>query len=95
MLDYIYGMFYSSAYREKYKEFLKIDFPRVHYPEDSVKFWQLLKLGSQLRELHLLESSTVSNFITIYPLSGTNEITTGISRNDLHIMDSENPVDRI
>jgi len=29
LLDYIYAVLHSPAYREKYKEFLKIDFPRV------------------------------------------------------------------
>ncbi len=33
ILDYIYAVLHSPAYREKYKEFLKIDFPRVPYPK--------------------------------------------------------------
>lgn len=32
LLDYIYAVLHSPTYREKYKEFLKIDFPRVPYP---------------------------------------------------------------
>ena len=51
LLDYIYAVLHSPSYREKYKEFLKIDFLRVPYPQDAVKFWQLVKLGSQLREI--------------------------------------------
>ena len=27
IFDYIYAVLYSPSYREKYKEFLKIDFP--------------------------------------------------------------------
>ncbi len=34
ILDYKYAVLHSPAYREKYKEFLKIEFPRVPYPED-------------------------------------------------------------
>ena len=49
LLDYIYAVLHSPSYREKYKEFLKIDFLRVPYPQNAVKFWQLVKLGSQLR----------------------------------------------
>ena len=49
LLDYIYTVLHSPSYREKYKEFLKIDFLRVPYPQNAVKFWQLVKLGSQLR----------------------------------------------
>ena len=56
ILDYIYAVLHSPTYREKYKEFLKIDFPRVPYPEDQDTFWKLVKLGSSIRKLHLLES---------------------------------------
>ncbi|WP_368853436.1 type ISP restriction/modification enzyme [Treponema endosymbiont of Eucomonympha sp.] len=31
-------MLHSPAYREKYREFLKIDFPRVPYPADAAQF---------------------------------------------------------
>ena len=61
-------------YREKYKEFLKIDFPRVPYPTDTGKFWQLVKLGGELRQIHLLESPVVSKFITTYPIAGDNMV---------------------
>jgi len=39
LLDYIYAVLHSPTYREKYKEFLKIDFPRVPYPENQNIFW--------------------------------------------------------
>jgi predicted helicase len=76
LLDYIYATLYSPAYRKKYKEFLKIDFPRVPYPTDVLKFWKLVKLGGQLRQLHLLKSATIDNFITSYPEDGDNVIST-------------------
>nr|WP_188050882.1 type ISP restriction/modification enzyme [Flavobacterium sp. GP15] len=72
ILDYIYAVLHSPTYRETYKEFLKIDFPRVPYPNDLVKFWELVTLGGQLRQLHLLESETVENYITEYPEDGNN-----------------------
>ena len=52
LLDYIYAVLYSPKYREKYKEFLKIDFPRVPYPTDKETFWKLVEIGSKLRECH-------------------------------------------
>ncbi len=70
ILDYIYAVLHSSSYREKYKEFLKIDFPRVPYPTDATQFFALAKLGEELRGLHLLESPKVNNFITTYPVVG-------------------------
>jgi very-short-patch-repair endonuclease len=75
ILDYIYAVLHSPTYREKYKEFLKIDFPRVPYPKDAKTFWQLVKLGGELRQIHLLESSTVEKFITQYPIDGDNVVT--------------------
>lgn len=74
ILDYIYAVLHSPSYREKYKEFLKIDFPRVPYPKDKDTFNKLVKLGTELRSLHLLESPRVNQFITTYPVDGENEV---------------------
>lgn len=76
LLDYIYAVLHSPAYREKYKEFLKIDFPRVPYPTNTNSFWQLVRLGCKLRQLHLLESSNIDNYITTYPQDGENIVIT-------------------
>jgi predicted helicase len=74
ILDYIYAVLHSPTYREKYKEFLKIDFPRVTYPNIE-DFWQLVKLGGELRQIHLLESPVVDKFITQYPIYTDNVVT--------------------
>ena len=72
LLDYIYAVLHSPKYRETYKEFLKIDFPRVPFPKEQKQFWDLVALGKQIRELHLLESEKVNNFISTYPEDGNN-----------------------
>ena len=74
ILDYVYAVLYSPTYREKYKEYLKIDFPRVPYPKDKETFWRLVKLGGEIRKIHLLESPVVEQFITQYPIDGDNVI---------------------
>lgn len=74
ILDYIYAVLHSPTYREKYKEFLKIDFPRVPYPKDKETFWELVELGQQIRQIHLLESAVVEKYITQYPLDGDNVV---------------------
>jgi predicted helicase len=74
ILDYIYAILHSPTYREKYKEFLKIDFPRVPYPENKKTFWKLVKLGGELRQIHLLESPVVEKYITKYPIDGDNVV---------------------
>lgn len=70
LLDYIYAVLHSPTYRETYKEFLKIDFPRVPYPKDVKTFWELVKLGGEIRQIHLLESPTVEKYITQFPEDG-------------------------
>ena len=74
ILDYIYATLHSLKYRERFEEFLKIDFPRVPYPEDKKEFNRLAKLGAELRELHLMEDSRLTKFITTYPEVGNNEV---------------------
>ena len=74
ILDYIYAVLHSPSYREKYKEFLKIDFPRVPYPKTLEGFQTLRGLGSKLRQIHLLESEVVDKLITQYPEDGDNVV---------------------
>lgn len=71
ILDYIYGVLHSPTYRDKYKEFLKRDFPRVPYPKNKKNFFDLAMLGEKLRKIHLLESSEIGKFITKYPIPGS------------------------
>jgi len=95
ILDYIYAVLHSPTYREKYKEFLKIDFPRVPYPKNKETFWQLVKLGGELRKIHLLESPKIEEYITSYPIDGDNKITTKIGKKDWEIIDEERQLGRI
>jgi len=74
IFDYIYAVLHSPNYREKYKEFLKIDFPRMPYPKDTKTFKKLVAFGVELRSLHLLESPKVNQFITTYPLAGSDTV---------------------
>lgn len=101
ILDYIYAVLHSPSYREKYKEFLKIDFPRVPYPfrdainrvctkEEIANFWQLVKLGGELRQIHLLESEIVEKYITQYPEDGDNIVTKPVYKNgNVYINDTQ------
>lgn len=72
IFDYIYAVLYSPKYRAKYKQFLKEDFPRVPYPKDQDSFWKLVKLGGEIRQIHLLESPVVENPLSKYPMTGDN-----------------------
>jgi predicted helicase len=74
ILDYIYAVLHSPAYRKQYKEFLKIDFPHVPYPQDAAQFRTLAAFGAKLRQLHLLEGVEPSPNMATYPKEGSNEV---------------------
>jgi predicted helicase len=74
ILDYIYAVLHSPTYREKYKEFLKIDFPRIPYPESAKQFRKMAKFGERLRNLHLLEGVEPLDGLADYPVAGSNEV---------------------
>ena len=95
ILDYVYAILYSPTYREKYKEFLKIDFPRIPYPKQKDVFWELVKAGERLRSIHLLSSINLDDYNISYPKNGSNEITTTVGVNDWEIIDKENQLGRI
>ncbi|MFQ5341531.1 MAG: type ISP restriction/modification enzyme, partial [Anaerolineae bacterium] len=56
---YVYAVLYAPSYREKYAEFLKIDFPRVPFTTDHELFSTLAGLGRRLADLHLLRSDAL------------------------------------
>ena len=95
LLDYIYALLHSPTYRDKYKEFLKIDFPRVPYPEQQETFWQLVAPGGELRQIHLLESPVVEQPITTFPVDGNNEITRRLTGSDWELTDDQRQLGRI
>lgn len=74
IFDYIYAVLHSPTYRERYKEFLKIDFPRVPYPKNNESFRKLVGYGRELREFHLMKSPKLRDFITTFPESGSNVV---------------------
>ncbi len=54
ILGYIYAVLFHKNYREKYIDFLKIDFPKIPFVESKEKFKQLSKLGLELIATHLM-----------------------------------------
>jgi predicted helicase len=95
ILDFIYAVLHSRKYRNEFKEFLKTDFPKIPYPKDKNTFWKLVKLGGEIRQIHLLESPKVDDFITTYPKGGDNVITTKVARKDWELFDEEKGLGRI
>ena len=73
LFDYIYAVLHSPSYRERYREFLKIDFPRIPYPTDWEKFRDLAEYGEELRQLHLMEDLPHSTGVS-FPIGGTLQV---------------------
>jgi hypothetical protein len=60
VFDYIYAVLYAPTYRERYADFLRLDFPRVPFPSDGAVFQAMAQLGAQLGALHLLRAEELN-----------------------------------
>jgi predicted helicase len=68
IFNYMYAVFHSPTYRERYAEFLKIDFPCLPLTSNANLFRELCSLGDKLVGLHLMEK--FAKIITSYPALG-------------------------
>lgn len=74
LFDYAYACLFSPRFRKTYKEFLKIDFPRIPYPKDAEQFHRLAEKGAELRKLHLMENAETWNTGVTFPVPGSNVV---------------------
>ena len=72
ILYYVYSVLYSNAYRKKYAEFLKSDFPRIPFCTDYNLFKPLAKLGGELIDLHLMKSKNLDRPVARFEGKGDN-----------------------
>jgi predicted helicase len=70
VFNYMYAIFHSPTYRQRYAEFLKMDFPRLPLTSDQLLFQQLAELGGQLVQIHLL-AAEIENDCS-FPIKGSN-----------------------
>lgn len=66
VFHYIYAVLYSPAYRDRYSELLRIEYPRVPLAGAIGLFRALARLGSDLVALHLLESPRLDESLSEY-----------------------------
>ncbi|MBI4810868.1 MAG: N-6 DNA methylase, partial [Ignavibacteriales bacterium] len=71
---YIYAVLYSNAYRQKYAEFLKTDFPRVPFSSSYKLFKSLAEKGDELVAIHLLKSKKLAKPIAHCEGEGENRV---------------------
>ena len=74
VFDYVYGVLHDKEYREKYFEFLKIEYPRIPYPKDKAEYQRYVAIGERLRRLHLMDETLNLPLITTFDVAGTNLI---------------------
>jgi predicted helicase len=74
ILYYCYAILYSNTYREKFGEFLRIDFPRIPFTSDHKLFSTLASLGEQLSDLHLLKHKSLNKPVAKYKGKGDNRV---------------------
>lgn len=56
VMAYVYAVLYTPTYRQKFDEFLRIDFPRIPFPTRFAQFEEISGLGLELIDVHLLRN---------------------------------------
>jgi predicted helicase len=74
IFHYVYAVLYAPAYRAKYAEFLKMDFPRIPFTADARRFLRLSALGQKLVALHLLNSPDLDSPTCRFHGEGRNRV---------------------
>jgi predicted helicase len=74
IFHYAYAVFHSPTYRERYAEFLKIDFPRLPLTSDRGLFKALAEKGEELVALHLMQAPALDHLITKFDVPGSNQV---------------------
>lgn len=66
VFNYIYGVLHCPQYRSVYKEFIKLDFPRIPWPSSPGEFWSVSEKGGLLIKLHLIDPKM--EIVTKHPI---------------------------
>ena len=76
IFHYIYGVLHSPAYCTKFKEFLKVDFPRIPYPKSREQFEAIAAIGKELVDIHLMRDAGpgLSETRARFPKTGSNAV---------------------
>ena len=62
---YIYAILYCPTYRNRYKDYLGREFPRILFARSINIFESMSNLGKRLANIHLLKSSNIKNVSNI------------------------------
>jgi predicted helicase len=70
----VYAVLYAPTYRERYAEFLRIDFPRIPFTANVEVFREMARLGERLATLHLLTSTELDPPAAKFEGDGDNRV---------------------
>lgn len=70
---YSYAVLHSNEYRKRFAQYLRIDFPRIPFPDDYEIFKRLAEFGKELADIHLFKSSRLDLPIAKYQGGGAND----------------------
>jgi len=71
---YIYAVLHSPAYRERYAQFLRREFPRIPFTSSPQVFRKLVEKGAELIAVHVMESPLLGEVFVRFPVPGSNEV---------------------
>lgn len=75
---YVYAVLHSNQYRERFAQYLRMDFPRILITDDYELFSKLAEFGKELADIHLLKSPRLSPPLARYQGSGPNDMVESI-----------------
>jgi len=83
---YVYAVLHSNRYRQRFAQYLRMDFPRIPFTDDYELFGLLAGYGKELADIHLLKSPRLNTPIAKYQGSGSNDLVEFIKYEDKSIV---------
>jgi hypothetical protein len=75
---YVYAILHSNQYRERFAQYLRMDFPRLPFTDDYQLFTRLAEMGKELAGIHLLKSPRLNPPVARYQGGGSNDLVESI-----------------
>lgn len=75
---YVYAILHSNIYRQRFAQYLRMDFPRIPFTADFELFSQLAGYGKKLADIHLLRGPHLNLPLARYQGSGSNDMVESI-----------------
>jgi len=83
---YVYAVLHSNRYRQRFAQYLRMDFPRIPFTDDYELFGLLAGYGKELADIHLLKGPRLNTPIAKYQGSGSNDLVEFIKYEDKSIV---------